>query len=340
MKQYDNTDTRQMETEATVAENVAFADDADETNYGTKRRRRGWRQWSRRKRRAWMAAGVALLLVCITGGIGYSIYHNAQMKVQLAYEILDKNECIADYEDFLKTYPDSKYVPEVKQRLENLRRMHDDWSAALKANTKARYVAFRDKYPESILMGHQCGLKIDSLDWMEAEEIGTIEAYRRYLSLHPSGRYAQQASVACGEIDDVTMREDEKTDIGSRVRGFFAAFSAGNDASSLSYLSVPMSECLGQSGRVGRDEILAALHDYNSGVVDMCRFNVGNDLTTSKILDSNGVPTYSVSCSVDMHATISGCEAFSSYRAQITMNSKYRITRLRLIEVATTTAAE
>lgn len=314
-------------------EEPEVADDKPEDDGKCKTKRR-------RKRRRWAVAGAVGLGLAIAGLIVYSIHHKAVMKEQLAYEILEQNECIADYEDFLKAYPKSEYKEEVTKRLQTLKSMYKDWDNATKTNTKTGYESFRKKYPESILMGHQCGLKIDSLDWTEALAIGTFEAYKHYLSLHPSGRYAQEASVACGEIDDVTMRDDEKTDVGSRVRGFFAAFSAGNDASALGYLSVPMSECLGQSGGVSRDEILAALHDYNGGVVDRCRFNVGNDLYISKNLDANGVPSYNASCSVDMHATIGDCEAYSSYKAQMTLNSKYRITRLRLIEVASTQGEE
>lgn len=344
MKHQDNYDPDYESAEQTQAdtEELLAGDDSNEQDtpnepdaeVGKCSRR------SRKRRRRWAVAAAVLLVLAIAGGIVSSIYHKAMMEEQLAYEILEHNECIADYEDFLKAYPESEYREEVKKRLETLKNMYKDWDVAIKTNTKAGYEAFCKKYPESILMSHQSGLKIDSLDWTEALSLGTVEAYRRYLSLHPSGRYAQEASVACGEIDGVTMRDDEKGDINSRVRGFFTAFSAGNDASALGYLSVPMSECLGQSGGVGRDEILAALHDYNGGVVDRCHFTVGNDLYSSKVLDANGVPSYSVTCSVDMHATIGDCEAYSSYKAQISMNSKYRITRLRLVEIASTQDAE
>lgn len=313
-------------------DNDALRYDEDEDNDGNHRHRR---RWSRKKRIAWSVGSAVFLILFIVGLVFFMNYRKAKQRELMAYEVLENNECIADYEEFLKAYPESKYSDEVKKRMEELKAMYKDWDSATKANTRDLYTTFRDKYPKSILLGHKCSLKIDSLDWVDAQALGTIEAYRHYLSLHPTGLYAQEASIASGQIDDVTMRDGETEEIGSRVRGFFSAFSAGSDGTALGYVSIPMSECLGHSGSLRRDEILEALHEYNGGVVETCNFTVGHDVYSTKSVDANGVPSYNVTCSVDMHAVIAGCDAYSSYRAQITMNSKYRITRLRLIEVAT-----
>lgn len=286
------------------------------------------------KRAAIWGSVIAVLL--IVAGSVFGVYNSARQKELMAYGILEQNERIADYEDYLKQYPESEHATEVKGRLETLKQMNKDWAKIVRNPSKTSFERFKTKYPMSILLAHQANLKIDSLDWEEAKGAGTLEAYRHYLALHPSGLYAQEASIESGLIDDATVRDEEKEIIRNRVRAFFRAFSAGHDDEAMIYLSIPMREFLGSSGSLHRDEIVEEMHNYNGANVSSCNFAVGNDFGMQKSLDANGVPSYSASCSVDMHAVIAGCDAYTSYRAQITMSSHYNITRLRLIEIAHT----
>lgn len=289
----------------------------------------------KRRKRAAVWGGVAGVVLVVTLII-LGMYTRAHHREQLAYDVLEQNESLADYEAFLKQYPESTYAPEVRDRYETLKRMYRDWTVIVRNPSKHRFEKFKTDYPMSILLAHQCNLKIDSLDWEEAKSIGSLEAYRHYLALHPSGRYAQEASIESGLIDDATVRDDEKEIISDHVCAFFRAFGDGHDEEALLYLSMPMQDFLGNSGRLGQDEIVEAMHYYNAGNVTSCHFSVGKDFGMQKVLDGNGVPSYSVTCSVDMHAVIAGCDAYTSYRALMTLNSRYYITRLRFVEIAHT----
>lgn len=295
--------------------------------------RKPWTPQQRKRAAIW---GSVIAVLLIVAGSVFGVYNSARQKELMAYGILEQNERIADYEDYLKQYPESEHATEVKGRLETLKQMYKDWAKIVRNPSKMSFERFKTKYPMSILLAHQANLKIDSLDWEEAKGAGTLEAYRHYLALHPSGLYAQEASIESGLIDDATVRDEEKEIIRNRVRAFFRAFSAGHDDEAMIYLSIPMREFLGSSGSLHRDEIVEEMHNYNGANVSSCNFAVGNDFGMQKSLDANGVPSYSASCSVDMHAVIAGCDAYTSYRAQITMSSHYNITRLRLIEIAHT----
>lgn len=290
--------------------------------------------WTPQRRKLTLIWGSIIAAVIIVAGTVFAIYNSIQQKELTAYNVLEQNECLADYASYLKKYPDSKHSAEVKERYETLQRMYKEWEQIVRIPNKSRFEKFKANYPMSILLAHQANLKIDSLDWEEAKEVGTLEAYRHYLALHPTGLYAQEASIASGQIDDATVRDEEKEIIRDRVRAFFHAFSLGSDNEALVYLSIPMREFLGSSGSLHRDEIIEEMHNYNGANVSNCNFSVGNDFGMQKSLDANGVPSYSVSCSVDMHAVIAGCDAYTSYRAQMTMTSRFYITRLRLIEIA------
>lgn len=295
--------------------------------------RKPWTPQQRKRATIW---GSIIAVILIVAGSIFGVYNKARLKELTAYGVLEQNECLADYEDYLKQYPESKHTAEVKDRYETLKQMYKDWAKIVRTPTKSSFEAFKTKYPMSILLAHQANLKIDSLDWEEAKTVGTLEAFRHYLVLHPSGLYAQEASIEGGLIDDATVRDEEKEIIRDRVCAFFRAFSAGHDDEAMIYLSVPMREFIGSSGSLHREEIIEEMHHYNSGNVTSCNFAVGNDFGMQKSLDSNGVPSYSASCSVDMHAVIAGCDAYTSYRAQVTMSSRFSITRLRLIEIAHT----
>lgn len=292
--------------------------------------------WTRkRRRRAVIWGGIAGLMLVVALTI-LGLYSHARHREQLAYGVLEQNECLADYETFLKQYPESSHAAEVRDRYETLKRMYRDWTVIVRNPSKSRFEKFKKDYPMSILLAHQCNLKIDSLDWEEAKSIGSLEAYRHYLALHPSGRYAQEATIESGLIGDATVRDDEKEIISDHICGFFRAFGDGHDEEALLYLSIPMHDFLGNSGKLGHDEIVEAMHYYNAGNVTSCHFSVGKDFGMQKVLDGNGVPSYSVACSVDMHAVIAGCDAYTSYRALMTLNSRYYITRLRFVEIAHT----
>lgn len=300
------------------------------------RKRAPRKPWTPKQRKRAAIWGSVIAVVLIVAGSIFGVYNSARQKELTAYGVLEQNECVADYEDYLKQYPDSKHSAEVRGRLETLKQMYRDWAKIVRNPSKKSFNDFKMKYPMSILLAHQANLKIDSLDWEEAKEIGSLEAYRHYLALHPSGLYAREASIESGLIDDATVRDEEKELIRDRVRAFFRAFSAGHDDEAMIYLSIPMREFIGSSGSLHRDEIIEEMHNYNGANVSSCNFAVGNDFGIQKSLDANGVPSYSASCSVDMHAVIAGVDAYTSYRAQMTLSSRYNITRLRLVEIART----
>lgn len=287
-----------------------------------------------RQRKRTAIWGSIIAAVVVMSGTVFGVYNSAKQKELTAYNVLEQNESLDDYAAYLEQYPDSKHSAEVRERYKTLQSMYKDWKKIVRVPNKAHFEKFKVDYPMSILLAHQANLKIDSLDWEEAKAIASLEAYRHYLALHPSGLYAQEASIASGLIDDATVRDEEKELIRDRVRDFFRAFSAGRDNEALVYLSIPMREFLGSSGSLHRDEIIDEMHNYNGTNVSSCNFAVGNDFGMQKALDGNGIPTYSVSCSVDMHAVIAGCDAYTSYRAQMTMTSRFYITRLRLVEIA------
>lgn len=307
------------------------------TAAGPRHARRPWTPQQRKRAAIW---GSVIAVVLIVAGTIFGICNSARQKEFTAYGILEQNECLADYEAYLKQYPDSRHCAEVRERYETLQQMYKDWAKIVRTPNKRSFENFKTKYPMSILLAHQANMKIDSLDWEEAKALATLEAYRHYLALHPNGLYAQEASIEGGLIDDATVRNDEKEILSNHVRAFFRAFSAGHDNEAMLYLSLPMHEFLGRNGSLHRDEIIEEMHYYNGANVTSCHFAVGNDFGMQKSLDANGVPSYSVSCSVDMHAVIAGCDAYTSYRAQATLNSHYYITRLRLIEVARTNTEE
>lgn len=310
-----------------------MADRASEGDEQPQEQRSLRKPWTpqRRKRAAIWCTVIALMLI-IAGSV-FGVYYNAYQKELIAYGVLEQNECIADYEAYLKAYPESTHAAEVRARMETLKLMYADWKKIVRSPSKARFEQFKVRYPMSILLAHQANLKIDSLDWEEAKEAGTLDAYRHYLALHPSGLYAREASIEGGLIDDATVRDGEKDIIRSRVTNFFRAFSAGHDSEAMIYLSIPMREFLGSSGSLGSEEIAEEMHNYNGHNVSSCNFSVGNDFGMQKSLDANGVPSYSVSCSVSMHAVIAGVDAYTNYRAQMTMTSHYNISRLRLVEI-------
>ena len=71
---------------------------------------------------------VGIILAAIVGlGAVYYFYQSSQSEDK-AYVLLEGNENVQDYEDYLKNYPNGPHAEEVRQRLEELKTMYADWT--------------------------------------------------------------------------------------------------------------------------------------------------------------------------------------------------------------------
>ena len=288
----------------------------------------------RKKRNPWIYVIIALcILIPAAVAGGFYFYVNQQESEQEAYELLNNNETIEDYENYLNRYPSSKHADEVRERLQKLRTMYEDWQRIANSSYASDFERFRQNYPQSLLV-RQCELKIDSLDWETAKKLNTPEALADYMEKHPDGRYAQDASQVQNTLEKSIVTPEERSQISSALHGFFRAFGENDNASLFTYITPTMTQFLSQKN-VTKADVGNIIDRVYSSDIENCSFVVNDDYQIKKAVDEQGNTTYTVSFSVDQHIQRSGTgKTFGSYTVNATLNGEMKISSLTMKEIS------
>ena len=288
----------------------------------------------RKKRNPWIYVIIALcILIPAAVAGGFYFYLNQQVSEQEAYELLNNNETIEDYENYLNRYPSSHHADEVRERLQKLRTMYGDWQRIANSSYASDFERFRENYPQSLLV-KQCELKIDSLDWETAKKLNTPEALADYMEKHPDGRYAQDASQVQNTLEKSIVTPEERSQISSAFHGFFQAFGENDNASLFTYITPTMTQFLSKKNATKADVGDIINRTYSSDI-ENCSFVVNDDYQIKKAVDEQGNTTYTVSFSVDQHIERTGeGKTFGSYTVNATLNGEMNISSLTMKEIS------
>lgn len=288
----------------------------------------------RKKRNPWIYVIIALcILIPAAVAGGFYFYVNQQVSEQEAYELLNNNETIEDYENYLNRYPSSHHADEVRERLQKLRTMYGDWQRIANSSYASDFERFRENYPQSLLV-KQCELKIDSLDWETAKKLNTPEALADYMEKHPDGRYAQDASQVQNTLEKSIVTPEERSQISSAFHGFFQAFGENDNASLFTYITPTMTQFLSKKNATKADVGDIINRTYSSDI-ENCSFVVNDDYQIKKAVDEQGNTTYTVAFSVDQHIERTGeGKTFGSYTVNATLNGEMKISSLTMKEIS------
>lgn len=287
-----------------------------------------------KKRNPWIYVIIALcILIPAAVAGGFYFYVNQQVSEQEAYDLLNNNETIEDYENYLNRYPSSHHADEVRERLQKLRTMYGDWQRIANSSYASDFERFRQNYPQSLLV-KQCELKIDSLDWETAKKLNTPEALADYMEKHPDGRYAQDASQVQNTLEKSIVTPEERSQISSAFHGFFQAFGENDNASLFTYITPTMTQFLSKKNATKADVGDIINRTYSSDI-ENCSFVVNDDYQIKKAVDEQGNTTYTVSFSVDQHIERTGeGKTFGSYTVNATLNGEMKISSLTMKEIS------
>lgn len=276
---------------------------------------------------------VGIILAAIVGlGAVYYFYQSSQSEDK-AYVMLEGNENVQDYEDYLKNYPNGPHAEEVRQRLEELKTMYADWTRIQNSEYATDFERFKESHPTSTLV-KQADMKIDSLDWVTAQKLNTPEAMAEYLDKHPEGRYISEAGIAQNELANTQVSDAERQGISESLNGFFQAFANNDEASLFTYITPTMTQFLSKRNATKADVGNIVKNTYSEDI-ENCSFVLNNDYQITKSVSSDGKVAYKVSFSVDQHIQRSGeGKTFGSYTANATLTGDLKISALTLKEIS------
>lgn len=276
---------------------------------------------------------VGIILAAIVGlGAVYYFYQSSQREDK-AYVMLEGNENVQDYEDYLKNFPNGPHAEEVRQRLEELKTMYADWTRIQNSEYATDFERFKESHPTSTLV-KQADMKIDSLDWVTAQKLNTPEAMEEYLDKHPEGRYISEAGIAQNELANTQVSDAERQGISESLNGFFQAFANNDEASLFTYITPTMTQFLSKRNATKADVGNIVKNTYSEDI-ENCSFVLNNDYQITKSVSSDGKVAYKVSFSVDQHIQRSGeGKTFGSYTANATLTGELKLSALTLKEIS------
>lgn len=276
---------------------------------------------------------IGLILAAIVGlGAVYYFYQSSQSEDK-AYVMLEGNENVQDYEDYLKNFPNGPHAEEVRQRLEELKTMYADWTRIQNSEYATDFERFKESHPTSTLV-KQADMKIDSLDWVTAQKLNTPEAMEEYLDKHPEGRYISEAGIAQNELANTQVSDAERQGISESLNGFFQAFANNDEASLFTYITPTMTQFLSKRNATKADVGNIVKNTYSEDI-ENCSFVLNNDYQITKSVSSDGKVAYKVSFSVDQHIQRSGeGKTFGSYTANATLTGELKLSALTLKEIS------
>ena len=280
---------------------------------------------------------ISIILVILTGIAGglYYVYTGQQDEndENTAYQILENNESLDDYESYLEHFPNGLHAEEVKERYSRLQKMYSEWRGLTIGGTRYEYERFKRNYPNSVL-AYQCDIKIDSLDWITAMEEGSPEAIAAYIENHPNGRYLSEASIAQEKISDAQPTDEERIAIEMALSTFFRAF-GNNDEETINTCITPvMTKFLSKSNATKVDVAGIIARTYNEHIKS-CRFALNNDYVIKKTRNEAGETVYHVSFSTDQYIERDNeGKTFGSYTAEATLTEQFKISSLTMTEAS------
>lgn len=284
------------------------------------------------KKKKLIIACIIVALVLIGGGGALAFFMNGTSDAeQMAYEVLENNDNPQDYKDFLEKYPDSPRADEVRNRLEVLEAMLQKWNSIVLSDNVRDFIDFKNSYTNPRLT-RICDIKIDSLDFVKAQTVGTEEAYQQYLSTHPDGRYASEASIAQGNLRDMEITPEDRDRIITVVSDFFQGFETQNEAAVCANITATMKTFLHQKDATKATVIQTIKGMFNEHILS-CQFTVNRDIEITRAPGSNG--NFTATFTVDQHIERDNeGKTFGSYRCVAELTPQMLITSLTMDELS------
>lgn len=264
-----------------------------------------------------------IIIACLIGliviiGAGTFLYlHNQNSRQEQAdYNMLMDNFSIADAETFLLKYPNTSHAEEINNEIGRYKRYQQEWNLIANSTNINDFAQFRSRFPNSPF-DQLAYDKIDSLDWASAMKAGTEEALQNYLSVHPDGKYADQAQDTKQALLDAKPSPDEQNSVSANVQRYFIALSdnSKDDLTGITTEAVYQKSC----------EFI----DHRN-LTEIVNYNISSPVRVEKAMSANG-QTYTATCTVNRVSTdAEGNTSTKEFTARATLNQQMQISSVNL----------
>lgn len=272
---------------------------------------------------------ICLILIC--GGYYYWSQQSLQAQEQADYERLAELTNPDFYQQFLDEYPDSKHAAEVNERMLLLQAEQADWLQLQKDINRTSVTRFMQAHPQT-LRQRICEDILDSIDWQEAQKLGTEEAITAYINNHPAGRYVSQAAEHRNAILLTKVTAEERAMLRSTLETFFTIAVAKRDTAAINQaIRGTMTDFCGTKDADATKIAQYAEAKLAKDVIGL-HYLIGQQMEVSKESLPDGMTGYAVA--FNLQETISrsdtGKPAEATYRVNARLDQEMKILRMSI----------
>ena len=274
---------------------------------------------------------IATLLVLIIGGLILLDYKNSIDREEEEFARLEDTSNPEYYNDFLAKYPKSKHFKEVKERLNVLLDETEEWEKLIQNISRSEIEKFMNVHPYSIRK-HVCEDMIDSIDWNEAKKLNTEEAIVNYLNVHPSGRYAEEASLKKNELGLMKITAQDKAIIRGALENFFTVAMSKQDISLISEAIIEKMENFCGIPDATPEQIVAFAKNKMATDVMGLHYTIGEEFSVRKQTISDGTTGYAVDFPLQEIISRSDTSqpGTKSYQVNALLNADHKIVKMSI----------
>jgi hypothetical protein len=279
------------------------------------------------RRRTRRSIVIAIIIIAILGGAAYGI-RDSYIKghEEEAWTEAKDSATVTSLENFIEMYPDGVHSLEAQELLEEVKKKDSDyWDKICNYGDVSMFKEYKDKFPHGLYLT-QADSKIDSLDWIDATQKNTAEAYSEYLSTHPDGVHSSDATSAQNKIASTVASDDDINNMKNCFATYYSAVEEKDDNSVLEFFEPVTTQYYGIAN-AKKSDIMANLKKMHSKDDRQVHIKI-NDENFKVVKDEKGSyhVTFSIGINYDQDET--NAESSSNMIVNAVVNQNKKITSI------------
>ena len=219
---------------------------------------------------------VSILIIGLSAVAGWYLFFRGgnDGDEREAYEQIIRYRQKGDYSmmaqainEYFDTYnPDAFHYSMLKDLSDRFFAEHADWQAVENAATADAIRNYLDIHPDGFYR-QLADVKLDSLFFIEAAELGTKEAVERYLEQYPQGKYVAKAQEVLAQLEKGKLTDEEMQMAMSMVERHFVAMGNNDRGALASTMASEICSYIGKADPELEDIFAYMAHVHSSGRV-------------------------------------------------------------------------
>ncbi len=293
---------------------------------------------ARNRKGCWIVLIVVVALVLAVATAGYFYYrYTQQQSEQSAYQNAIQSSEPAVLQNFLDIYSDApaSHRDTVKSHLEKLRLLDAEWSNVVRSKSKTALLKYIKLYPQSVHVT-EAKLLVDSLDWVQAATVNTIESYKTYLENHKDGIHYDEAKMNYDQLEQHQLAPAEEQMISQLFTTYFNSLAKQDETALLGTLATVIQTFFNRHDVSPAEVVLYMNKLHEAADIKGMNFLLNNDWKIEKTVNSDtGENEYAVTFSLkqQIDRTDPDQEHEASYKVSAKVSMDGRIVGMNMRKV-------